>query len=40
VEAPAEGGSLVEQGVRIALAGAAVVVGLTIEVVRVVLRKR
>ncbi len=34
------GGSLVDQGVRIALAGAAVVVGLTIEVVRVVLRKR
>jgi uncharacterized protein DUF2795 len=40
VEAPADGGSLIEQGVRIALAGAAVVVGLTIEVVRVVLRKR
>jgi hypothetical protein len=39
-EPTAEGGSLLEQGVRIALAGAAAVVGLTIEVVRVVLRKR
>jgi hypothetical protein len=38
--APSDSGSLIDRGVRVALAGAAVVVGLTIEAVRAVLRKR